>query len=36
MIRGYGHVKAESIERYEAELSKLLGSFDSVKAAKVA
>jgi indolepyruvate ferredoxin oxidoreductase len=35
-IRGYGHIKAESIEKYEAELSKLLASFDSVKAAKVA
>jgi indolepyruvate ferredoxin oxidoreductase len=33
MIRGYGHVKAESLERYEKELAALLASFDSVKLA---
>ncbi len=36
MIRGYGHVKAESLERYEKELAALLASFDSVKLAKIA
>jgi indolepyruvate ferredoxin oxidoreductase len=36
MIRGYGHVKQESLENYEKELAKLLASFDSVKLAKIA
>jgi indolepyruvate ferredoxin oxidoreductase len=36
MIRGYGHVKNESLEKYEKELAKLLASFDSVKLAKTA
>jgi indolepyruvate ferredoxin oxidoreductase len=36
MIRGYGHVKEESLKKYETELAKLLASFDSVKVAKIA
>jgi indolepyruvate ferredoxin oxidoreductase len=36
MVRGYGHVKAESLEKYEKELATLLASFDSVKLAKIA
>jgi indolepyruvate ferredoxin oxidoreductase len=36
MIRGYGHVKEESLQRYQEEMAKLLTSFDSVKAAKAA
>jgi indolepyruvate ferredoxin oxidoreductase len=36
VIRGYGHVKDESLKKYEQELAKLLGSFDSAKVAKVA
>jgi indolepyruvate ferredoxin oxidoreductase len=36
IIRGYGHVKDESVERYRQELPKLLASFDSVAVAKAA
>ena len=35
-IRGYGHVKDESVKKYGVELAKLLASFDSVKLAKSA
>ena len=35
-IRGYGHVKDESLKKYEQELAKLLASFDSVAIAKSA
>jgi indolepyruvate ferredoxin oxidoreductase len=35
-IRGYGHIKEESIKTYELDLAKLLASFDSVKLAKIA
>ena len=33
-IRGYGHVKDESLTQYEADLAKLLASFDSVAVAR--
>ena len=36
VIRGYGHVKDESLKKYEQELAKLLASFDSVRIAKSA
>jgi indolepyruvate ferredoxin oxidoreductase len=36
IIRGYGHVKEESLQKYAKELAVLLASFDSVKVAKIA
>ena len=36
IIRGYGHVKEESLQKYEKELAVLLASFDGVKVAKIA
>jgi indolepyruvate ferredoxin oxidoreductase len=36
IIRGYGHVKEESLQKYEKELAVLLASFDRVKVAKIA
>jgi len=36
IIRGYGHVKDESLGKYQQELARLLGSFDSVALAKTA
>ncbi len=36
IIRGYGHVKEESLQKYEKERAVLLASFDSVKVAKIA
>ena len=35
-IRGYGHVKDENKRTYDAELAKLLASFDTVRVAKAA
>jgi indolepyruvate ferredoxin oxidoreductase len=35
-IRGYGYIKEDSLKKYEQELARLLGSFDSVAVAKTA
>ena len=35
-IRGYGPIKEDNVKKYEADLAKLLASFDSVKLAKSA
>ena len=36
MIRGYGYIKEENLQKYQQELAKLLASFDSVAMAKSA
>lgn len=34
LIKGYGHVKDNNVQTYQAELAKLLASFDAIKVAR--